>query len=341
MKVAFAWDQAISVKSFYVKNNVAYTYENDEPYIFHHAIDSTCFMAGYNYAWVGEGGSFLNLHEWENKSLPEENFDIILYSNERGGLDDDKYHLYSPERLRKSYPSAKIIGNIKESYDYPGAPPHRRINRINFYKECDAISAHGFEKKIKEFEWYKVIENETQMKFNWLTIPFNIDYYYDNFYSNEKDLCIYAYLPNPVQRRGRTYGFAEYIGKKYNIPIKYKPLQPGQKYDYLSQKDFINLWCNSIFHFNLDPLYEQPGNQCTQVAASGCINIGGHNDSHFALFPETATNDESVLEEKISEYINDSDKMVYVLENAWKNLNDIYSFDATEKKLNKFIDSLD
>ena len=32
-------------------------------------------------------------------------------------------------------------------------------------------------------------------------------------------MAIWSYLPNPLNRRGKTYEFANYLGKKYNIEI--------------------------------------------------------------------------------------------------------------------------
>ena len=51
---------------------------------------------------------------------------------------------------------------------------------------------------------------------------------YDNFYSNEKEKSIYAYIPNPIERRGNTYKFADYISKKYNciVVTLFKPTFP-------------------------------------------------------------------------------------------------------------------
>ena len=340
MKVAYIWDTAINVKSFYVKNNTAYTYEKDEPYIFHHSVDSNCFLSGYNYAWIGEGGSFLNLREWENKPLPEDEFDIILYSNEKIGLDDENYDLYKADRLRKQYPNAVLIGNIKESYFHESANPKRIPNRIKFYTECDGISVNGVGTEVKKYQFYRDIEDATGMKFNWVSggCLVNIDYWYDNIYSNKKSKSIYAYLPQPFERRGRTYAFADYISKKYNVPVKFKPLANGQKFDYLSQMEFINLWKDCLFHFNLDPFYEQPGNQGTQVAAAGCLNLGGHNDSHFILFPETATNNEEILEEKFSNYLTNMNKVYEDLSYAWEKLNEHYGLPVVEKQLQKLIE---
>ena len=155
--------------------------------------------------------------------------------------------------------------------------------------------------------YYIVNKKEHTVYDNVDEVPGNVDYLYDNFYG-DKELSIWAYLPNPIERRSNTYEFSKYIGEKYNIPIRYKPLNPGQKFDYMSQEEFITNWSSCAFHFNLDPIDYFPGNQCPVVAATGTINIGGVNDYHHILFPETATCDLTILENKVNEYINDKEK---------------------------------
>jgi len=140
-------------------------------------------------------------------------------------------------------------------------------------------------------------------------------------------------LPNPLHRRGRTYDFAKYIGDKYNIPVKYKPLSTGQKFDYMSQKDFVKMWSPYLYNFNLDPIPIHPGGQCIQVASVGSINIGGLNEAHHILYPETATCDEKILEDRFVEYLNNPTKRFEVIQNAWNKLNEIYSFSNVKSQL--------
>ena len=73
-------------------------------------------------------------------------------------------------------------------------------------------------------------------------------------------MSIWAYLPNPLYRRGRTYEFADYIGQKYDIQVRKKPFGDNQRFDFLGQREFIELWSTSAFHFNLDPSDIHPGN---------------------------------------------------------------------------------
>ena len=97
---------------------------------------------------------------------------------------------------------------------------------------------------------------------------------------------------------GQTEPFANYIGQKYDIPVvrKWTELVDNQ------WKDFLNMWTPSAYHFNLDP-EPHPGDQAIQCAIVGTINIGGNNDSHKILFPDTSGNDLNQLEEKIKLYL--------------------------------------
>ena len=98
-------------------------------------------------------------------------------------------------------------------------------------------------------------------------------------------------------------------------------------------KQFIELWSPSSFHFNLDPSSMHPGQQGIQVANVGSINIGGLNESHQLLFPETATCDEKILEDKFVEYLKDLDKRFEVIEYAWDKLNDNYGYKVVKEQL--------
>ncbi len=339
MKLAYVLDVA-GVESFYVENGTAYSFKDDKPYSFFHSVDPTLFMGGWNYPFLWDGGCYLHLNEWFEKGLelPDFDFDIILYGNERKGLDPGSYNDFKVDVLRDKYPNAKIVGWFKE-IEIPfreGRQEQRLRNRIRFFKDCDVVASHAVpgDSIMKQLPQIEYIERQLGKKIDYyISHPININGYYDNFYSEEKELSIYAYLPNSTRRTGETYMFASYLSNKYNLPLKHKPLKPGQKFAYLSQKDFINLWSPSLFHINMDPLYTQPGMQGIQVAAVGSINLGGLNESHFYLYPETANNDPKLLEEKFVQYLKDETYRFRVLNHAWETLNEIYNYKLVEKQL--------
>jgi len=324
-----------NIKSFYVKNGTMYDFENNKPYIFQAAYSPQFVTQIWSYCFFYEGGCFLNLSEWEDK-LPDFDFDVIVYANERHGLDEDYWDKYSVARLKNKYPKAKIIGYIKETTvpERSHSGTNRYIGWIRFLNECDFIMAPAAG-SIKELPIYKKIQSGLNKKINFCSpSPDNIEYIYDKFYSNIKDNAIFVYLPTSMYRRGTTLQFATYISKKYNIPIVQKPFNPSSEVkQHMSWKDFTNLWSSCLWHFNLDKSNEQPGQQCIQVANVGSINIGGVNESHRLLFPETATCDESTLEARFVEYLNNPTKRFEVIEYAWTKLNEFYGSNVVKKQL--------
>ena len=346
MKLAYILDVA-GVISFYVKGGEAYTFGDDKPYTFFHSVSPSLFMGGWNYPFLWEGGCYLNLNEWFSNGLdlPDFDFDVILYGNERRGLDPDSYDEFKVDVLRDKYPNAKIIGWFKE-IEIPyreGRQEERLENRIRFFKDCDAVASHAVPgiTTMKTLDQLKEIEYLLGKKIDYyISHPINIDGYFDNFYSHKKYMSIFAYLPNPIYRRGETYNFCNYLSDKYDLPVIYKPLKEGQEFAYMSQKEFIELWSSSLFHFNLDPSIIHPGMQCIQVAAVGSINIGGLNESHHILFPDVATNDKKILEEKFVEYLNDADERFRVMKYAWEKLNEVYTYDLVKKQITDILGEL-
>ncbi len=326
MKVGLFWDEAINISSYYVKDGTGYNYFTDKPYVYHHSISSQCYPATHNFTFLWDNGSFLNLSEWDE--LPDLDLDLIFYACERNGLDDEHYDRYCVSRIRDKYKDVKVIGYLKEVY----VKEHRFENRIKFLNECDFIHAEAAS-RMKTLDEFLKIEKLTGRKLNFTNQPVNIDYLFDNFYSNEKENSIFAYLPAPIHRRGKTYEFANYIGNKYNINVKYKSLEQGQKFDYLSQKEFVELWSPSLYHFNLDPITIHPGGQCIQVASVGSIHIGGVNESHHILYPDTATCDVKVLEDVIDGYIKDETKRFSAIAYAWEKVNENFSFNKVKTQI--------
>ena len=149
--------------------------------------------------------------------------------------------------------------------------------------------------------------------------------------SDEKLNSIFAYTPHQHHRRGRTLEFANYIGKKYNIPVHHKPLYNDRPFDYMSSHDFVSLWSPHLYHFNLDSMETQPGQQCKLVASAGSINIGGVNDSHQFLYPETATCNLNKLEDVFVKYHEDENARFEAVRYAWERVNELSGFDNVKR----------
>jgi hypothetical protein len=51
------------------------------------------------------------------------------------------------------------------------------------------------------------------------------------------------------------------------------------------------------------------------------------------MYPDTATCDEKILEEKFVEYLNDDNKRFEAIQYAWGKLNEIYSFKSVKSQI--------
>ena len=182
-----------------------------------------------------------------------------------------------------------------------------------------------------ELKEFKNLSDNVDVPFNFVAQPHNIDYYYDNFW-RDKDRAIWVYDAHRPDRIANTVKFSSYISEKYNIPLKYKKVT-SEKDWLIPLKDFITQWSSCAFHFNLDPIDYFPGNQVTQTASTGTLNIGGVNDNHFILYPETATCDLKILEEKFVEYLDDENKFFKDIKYAWNKVNEIFSFNSVRKQI--------
>ena len=340
MKLAEVWDYTGHLESFYVKDNTALSYKTNEPYMYGHSISPQCYLQGPVYPWLWPDSYFLNLRDWDGVPPKDTSVDIVLYVNERVGLQNEHYEQYKVDNIRKQFPNAVIVGQVKE---IPPAfnsghltLPERPKNRIKFFNDCDFVNIPappaGRYYNTPYFEW---LQKHLNKKLVCTPGPTNVDYMFEHYYTNEKTNSIFAYMPHTHHRRGSTQNFADHIGKKYNIPVHRKPIYQDRKFDYLSSHDFVNMWRGHLWHFNLDPTDTQPGQQCKQVANVGSINIGGVNDSHALLFPDTATNDWDVLEEVFVKYLEDENLRFSVIENAWKRLNELFSFKVVRESLIK------
>jgi hypothetical protein len=260
---------------------------------------------------------------------------------------NEHYEKYSVDSIRKSFPNAVIVGEIKEvEPNFNSGPvvlgpneaahrqvrPERPINRIKFFNDCDFVNMPSIPNgHCSKIPYLVELQKNINKEIVYSPGPTNVDYVFENYYSNEKSNSIFAYTPHQHHRRSNTLDFAQYLGNKYNLPVFHKPLYNDKPFDYMSSHDFVSLWSPHLYHFNLDPMKTQPGQQCKQVACVGSINIGGENDSHQFLYPDTATCDLNRLEEVFVKYLEDENERFKAIQYAWNKVNEICGFDTVRK----------
>ena len=214
MKFALIQDMIGSggVSSYYVKDNKAYDF-NDKPYApkFTPAgLNENCFISTYNYPWLYDNGYFIEWSEFKS-DLPDLDLELIFLVIERTLGREDEFPWVKVDTIRKKYPNAKIVAFLKEiwvgePYDYSH---FKQKARIEFIKKCDSVITNRLH--LNEFE---ELEKKVNIPFNFVAQPHNIDYFYDRW-GKDKELSIWAYLPNTPERRSNTYEFSEYISNKY------------------------------------------------------------------------------------------------------------------------------
>lgn len=304
------------VQSYTVRDNKAYKLSDPTaPYYFHHSVGNECFIGFWGYPFVFNG-SFINWSEYDD-NLPNLNLDLIFVAIE------SDYEKYTINKLRSAYPNATIVAVLKETWNWSSYAN----KRMEVYNQCDYVFT------CISYEMYKQYMPQLlqcKVPVHFLPQPVNMNYLYDNYYSENRNELIFSYnqRSNPV-RAGYTDQFTQYISKKYSIPYtnEHAPLWA----------DFLKLWTPSTFHLNLDPSKHFPGQQAMQCAALGVIHIGGLNDSHAILWPETATNDTEILESRIKEYLGNYNKRIQVIQYAYNKVNEIYSYDAVYTRAQKLL----
>ena len=317
MKFALITDKS-GMEPYYAKNGKVYRYDNDEPFVHEHSISNECYMGFWNYPVLFDGW-FLNYNYMKTMDeFPDIDLDLIFLSHQR---------INSPlsvSVIRKKYPNAIICSITQETFIEDEV-------LYNNFKECDIVLAC-----YSDVERYDHIMNKIpNKKMHWMPEPFDVDYLHKKYYTGEKDLSIFTYnIWYRPQRQGNTEQFAQYIGNKYNLPVVREWTGNRMK----QWSDFLDMWTPHAFFFNLDP-EPHPGDQCIQCAITGTINIGGNNDSHKILFPETSGNDFSKLEEKFNLYLNDPTAYHNAIKYAWEKVNEIYSFDAVRTRIIKLVEN--
>lgn len=332
MKFAFIIDSCL-VKSYYVKNGKSYTYENNEIYVNHNSLSPESMVGMWSYPFIFEG-CFLNWSEWGD-NLPDYDLEVIIVAIEKD------FKNFNVSKLRKKYPNAVILGMIKEIFlgnvtefgHTIDVESYHHKARTKFLNECDGVFQCFPEISTSPLNY---LQEECKVPIKYLPFSIDVDYIYDNYYGDKLN-GIYVYLPHSIGRRINTFEFSKHISEKYDLLIDTKELIPGKSYDYMSLHDFVSLWSKYSFHINLDSTEWFPGSQAVQVAATGTIQVGGLNDSHRLLYPDLATNDLDILENRIDKIMNDFDYRVKLINYAFENVQKYYSFTTAKKSLNDML----
>ena len=319
----FAWIvDGSGANSWGVQDNQAIHLKDGKPFINPtFSFDSKnggSFLFNWQYPFMFEEGYFLNWNDYlkDGTELPDVDFDIIFFTVMKN------YDECTIEKLRKKYPNAKIAGYIKElwqpgqnsfMFDYPGYLKH-----IEFLKKCDAVVLYNMEMGV-----FRDMEEKVGQQFSIVTMPMDVDYFYKKFYKNTRERSLFCYLPPIHNRRSNTEQFSKYIAQKYDLKFVDRDVeayrtQSLDKPQEFKLGDFIDKWSNCLFHINLDPDCNMPGSQAMQCAALGVINIGGLNCSHRLLWPETATLDPNILENRIRDYLEHPEKIMNAVDYAFR-----------------------
>jgi hypothetical protein len=308
MKLALIVDNCRQ-ESFQINEGKSYKLGTDIPYQFPHSINNECHIGFWSYPKLFGDGYFIKI---DQTPLPDLNLDIIIAALQLDNWQDNL------SRIRNKYKNAIVLGTIKELNQ----------TRIDFLNSCDKIAMPFLTTNSNEFITW--LGNPTADVFC-LAQPIDVDYLYNNFFCETKKIQLFQYNNNVHARRGYTAEFCNYISDKYNIPI----VTANTTGDNINQwRDFILSWRESLFHINLDP-YCYSVQQTCQCAALGVVNFGGCNDPFYSLFPSTATNDFSILEQQISKCLNEESYLIKMISSAWEKVNALYSIKSVKNELIK------
>ena len=308
------------VGSYTVRDGKAYKFKQpDTPFEFHHSISNECFMGFWSYPFVFEG-CFLNWNEWNE--LPDLELDVIIVVIEK------RFGDCTIDKLRKKYPNAKIFGYLREMWNWE----YSWKQRIDVFNKCDAVLS-----PIQDVKIFSGLVEYCKPKIFYLPQPMDIDYFYKKYYNEDREESLFIYdIVHNHTRQGDTIKFSNYLSQKYGVQTIHVQTQNVKK----QWEEFLKYWPKCTFHMNLDPLRTCVGQQVIQCATLGVINIGGVNESHMRLFPDTATNNLDVLENQFVKYLENFDARVEVMQKAFDAVNKIYSFNAVKNQFNQIKDIL-
>ena len=280
----------------------------------------------WGWPFVFDEGYFINWTEWDE--LPKLDLDIVMVALEK---QPGKYNV---DMLRNAYPNAAIVSFIKEDYWTQYSP----LQRIDFFNQCDYITFPWnieYDNNPNGILGISTLSKLVNKKVYYMPQPHNIEYLYDNYYNNNKKLQILNYKTPEISEGERTDSFVEYISKKYDVEvIKHIVKYRGPKHK--QWEEFLSGITTSGFCFNLDTV-RSGGSMAVQCAALGILNVGGVQDSHETLFPDTATNDWNKLEKAFDLYYNNTEFHFETIQKAYNKAIEIYSYESIYNRFIKMV----
>jgi len=312
-------------RSYFIQDKKSFLLKSDEliPYSHHHSIGNECHLGIWGWPFVFDG-YFINWTEWEE--LPSLDLDVVMVAIEK---DPQKYNV---DMLRKKYPNATVVSFIKEDYW-----TNLQVGeRIDFFKSCDVVTFPWLIQK--DDDGILGVENLTKLcgkDVYYMPQPHDIDFLYDRYFQSKKNIQILNYKTPETSPGEHTEDFVNHISKKYNIHVmqhivKYKGPEHNQ------WEEFLSGITSSLYCFNLDTV-RTGGSMAVQCAALGILNVGGVQDSHEILYPETATNDWEQLENAFSEIHTNSEKRKEVMVRAFEKAKTHYSHNAVKQKFSSLL----
>lgn len=340
MKIALiTYDKGIMENSFYVQQGKAYSLHTDKPYELPGSIGNYLARNIWNIPFAFEG-YYINASE----GLPKLNFDVIFATAEidytrnyqKQGKKCLKAYLKTwrmseqnfLSSLRKIYTHAAIIAYAKEIH--PALYFSKKL--IRFYQGCDIVASPYIES----------VRNDLSKLLNKAVYPF---YYPYNIPNIRKNFLTPALQKNTVfvgaskatdiiqgrkQERGykHSLAFAEKLAKKYNLTI----VDQSKKYTWAEWLAEINA---AKLCVDLDPS-PRIGQLPIECAILNKLHLGSYLDAAKALYPDTACNDESRLEQIVDDYFSGENS---IIEQAFNKVEERHSFESARKGLHNILSS--
>lgn len=267
-------------KSFYVKDGLAYD-SNGKPHMPRNSLPKI-FRNIWNIPLAFEG-RFINYFE----GLPNIDLDVIL------AVQETKNNNFFSD-IRKKYKNALIIGYAKEIH------PLFNLNNnfIEFLKKCDKVAMPYIDSTIAFLS--KIIRKKIYP----LYYPYPVKTLSSLYPRKEKEFILIG-CNSWDKRRGyaNCLTFANKLSKKYNIPI----LENKANLTWHKWLTKISE-CKLCLNMDTSPKLGQVPIEC---AILNTPHLGSVSDASEVLWPKTATNNQTELENLFLNYNENWTKQAY------------------------------